>query len=519
MDSVRRGQQKLLTHGWTIRLKLFEETDQIVKNGPVEFALSCDAKNQLLLSGQRGGATSGSSSELVMMEKDETAEMLPTIERHVAEITPLSRAGQMWEGLIQYPGAVAQKLRVSFMENRDQGNYVRVLLERPDHPSEIAIFEGTLGTSADTAFAWPIRVSKISDHGLLGARGKHPIQAMVDKTDPRLKVCFTPQGELLLVTVRSGVARLKAVKRETEFESSATRWRTALAAGTRWSGKVVRGDRPADPIVLTVAEVLESGRIYQLTLQNPDDPHQFRSFMATLEDSDKAVDTYALTLKPTSVVGHAIPTLNFREQSVYGTNDTSIPVRMTADGLSLFTLGNIKQVYEEITLTRDKEPAEHPLDHKTYEKAWRDICVTGSRWRGPLTNSAAKQTTDVELAFVSGVDEQGNVTVEMRLASDRKNAIRFAGTLALDENSVRGFALKLAKKDAGKGTSAVFGQDTRDIWLYLRLNESRTALIGMAGSAPHRLGEFLELKRVESIEDESPVKKPTTKPSTPTKKN
>lgn len=451
--------------------------------------LVCDASNQLMMVGDRA---------LIPLTKDTDAKPLPQADAIAADVKTKAKPGRVWEGLVPVPGDQAYKIRLTFAEFRDDGGYVRLIFERPDEPHTVAVYEGAMTSTAEALYGWPMQFHRVAGVGKFGALTYYPLKFLSDNGGGAA-LSWNADGDLLVKTWQHRYQfRLTAADAVKDFESPESRWRKALAAGTRWSGKIVRGTTPAEKIVMTVAESRENGRLYQLTLQNPDDPQQYRTFLGTLDASDKAADSYALSLKSTSTVAKAVGSTSGNEGPYTHKLDAiTFGFRLTPDGTKLISYPHFNWS-DNMILTRDPEPASLPLDRESVASAWKEICVSGGKFKGKLTNpgfAPGMQTIDVELVFASGVDDDGNISAEMRLPSAKGAFIRYKGALELDQDNVLGFAMKLQKLDPGKGNSVVFGQETRNNWIYLRLDETRTQLIGMAGAPPAGWGEFLKLER------------------------
>jgi hypothetical protein len=154
---------------------------------------------------------------------------------------------------------------------------------------------------------------------------------------------------------------------------------------------------------------------------------------------------------------------------------------------------------EKYTLTRDEQPAPLSLLRDDISKVWRRECVKGSRWRGPLTNLGAGQTTDVELEISSDVDAQGNLTASLTVVGQPKFRVEFAGVLRLETDVLaNGYALDLIKKTAGAASkSPILGNVSTGRHTFFRLGPDGTELIGYAHQGVNEVGpEVLELKRV-----------------------
>ncbi len=64
---------------------------------------------------------------------------LPEYAAYVEQVQQWTRPGQVWEGTIQYTGDVSHKVRMTFTEVRDGGNYVRATMETPIDDYAVAV--------------------------------------------------------------------------------------------------------------------------------------------------------------------------------------------------------------------------------------------------------------------------------------------------------------------------------------------------------------------------------------------
>jgi hypothetical protein len=212
------------------------------------------------------------------LSADDRAPPLPDFATLRREVQERTKPGEVWEGRIQYEGDIARKLRLTFVEHRDEGNYVRALVSPADDPHVVAVFEGTVAASPEAIYSWPIRLTRTSGAGPEVGRASYAIDLISSKGG--LRLAFSAEGECMGAgsTGKKNAIRLTRAAPVEDFERGFERWRDALPAGARWSGTIVRGDQPAEKIMLTVAEVADQGRAYWLTFHNPDDPHWHRVF-------------------------------------------------------------------------------------------------------------------------------------------------------------------------------------------------------------------------------------------------
>jgi hypothetical protein len=487
------GSRSKSADGWIIDLAPADKDRDFPVSGQrrnIVFTLT--GEDQLTWLNQKG----------IILTPDSNAPALPDYETHRKKVLAWTAPGQSWEGTIKYQGETSTNLRLTFMDFRDDGNYVRLMVEILDDPFSVGVFEGTASTDPGGLYGWPLQLRNTVAKQYK-SRELRLFESSVYR--PKLALSFDAEGGMF-GTSRTGAhlaneIQLKLASKFEDLPSSAQRWRDKLHTGARWSGTITDGNQPAEKIVMTVAEVQEEGRMYRLTIQDPDNPHRFRYYEGTLDDSDKVVDAYAFVIKPKSVVAHFKKLSGARDFSnIYGVGfDEKHYFRLSGDGKTMVC---ISKAGELIRLTQDENEAAGPLDKESVAKRWKTACVKGSRWRGNLVNTKAKQTLEVQLDFTTDVNDVGNVDVEISSVKQKKLRMPFKGKLELDQDNVNAFALKLKKAARGIGNSAIFGSDSDKGALYFRLSPDGNELIGMAG-APNKWEEFLDLKPLTAETEKS----------------
>lgn len=472
--------------GWAISLSPTEGEGRFPGSGTgSEIIFGLTAESQL---------TWANLNTPVTLKEVAKAATLPNHSEYVAQVREWTSPGQTQEGTIQYAGGASMPIRVTFTEHRDDGNYVRAIVETSGDEHAVAVFEGTVTTSPDRIYSWPVRLNWRSGTGVKFSGTQHQVPLMTAGGSVRL--AFSPSGECFGVSRSSGALsddiafHFKPSAPIRDFQNAASRWQVALQEGSRWSGRIVRGTEPAEKILLTVCDVNEDERSCRMTIQNPDNPHQFRAFAATLDSAEKAIDGYALVLAARSTVAQPTHFGYSGYADIYGIHrDANHLFRLAADGATMY---GISGAGELIQLTREATANQPKLDQASASKAWKDLCVPGTRLKGRLENPEAKQTADVDLTITTGPDELGNVEIEITVPKQRKLRIPFRGTLLLDHDHINAFALTLQKQQAGVGGSLVFGEQQQGVELAFRLTDDGKGLIGMA-VIEGRAGEFMVL--------------------------
>lgn len=481
--------------GWSIALALVDTEDRFPRGGirgEIVFGIAAD--NQLMWFNQ---------GEPIPLAVVSPAASLPDYKAYVSQVQTWTKPGQVWDGTIQYKGEVSRKIRLTFTQVRDGWNYARAVLETPTDDHAAATFEGTVTTSADGIFSWPVKLNWTSGDGTKFKLTQHEIPMITAGGGFRLS--FSPAGECFGVSQSGGslspdiTFSLKPSSVIADFQDAPVRWRNGLRANDRWSGTIVRGSQPAEKLSLTVCEVDEAGRSYRMTIHNPENPSQYRAFSGTLDDADGIVDGYALTVEPRSLVGPHTRVSQDGWWDIYGTSlDAKHRFRLSPDGKKLWGISGAREL---IQLVRDESRVMLPLDRASMAAAWQAACLTGNRWQGRLTNTEMKLSTDVEMKITSGVDANGNVEVELSIPKRPNTDMLFRGPLKLVDDTVNAYALVLQKQEQnrGQGASLVFGGSFRGIELRFRFTDDGKGLIGMATDSEVEK-EFLELQKVEAAE-------------------
>lgn len=477
--------------GWAISLSPTEGEGRFPEVGTAsEILFGLTAESQVIWANPDGPVT---------LKEVAKATPLPNYPDYVGHVQEWTSPGRIHEGTIQYAGGVSMPIRVTFTEHSDDGNYVRAVVESSGDEYAVAVFEGTVSTSPDRIYSWPVRLNWRSGRGVKFIGTQHQVPLITDGGS--IRFAFSSAGECFGVSRSSGALsdditfQLKPSAAIQDFQGAASRWQIALQEGSRWSGRIVRGNQPAEKILLTVCAVNEDDRSCALTIQNPENPERFRAFAATLDSAEKAIDGYALVLEARSTVSQPTYFGYSGYTDIYGVHrDASHLFRLTADGATMY---GISGAGELIQLTRETITNQRKLDQASVSKAWKDLLVTRTRLKGHLENPEVKQTIDVELTIMSGPDELGNVEIELTVPKQRKIRIPFRGTLLLDGDHINAFALTLQKQQAGVGSSLVFGEQQQGVELAFRLADDGKGLIGMATN-DGRAGEFMELHRADA---------------------
>lgn len=484
-----RFETRPVPDGWTIHLTPAVQDESLpLSNRPSAIRFAPGGPGQLRWISKPGP---------FILAEDATAPALPPHEVLVQKIAEGTVPGQVWEGTLQYQGKAAEGVRMIVTERRNDGQYLRAVVELADDPFVNAVFEGTVSTSVEAAYGFPVRLVRKTSAGpgtnFVGSR-------------PLFYTSFVGPVGINLADTLDGRNGLRGsnlqLARGKPLSSSKTHrelWAQALEPGAQWSGTMTFGNEPASRITVTVAEVRDNGNYVRLIAVDPTMRNRFRVFEGSLNTSDPAVDGYALTVSGMFPTPLATRHDSGSNGDLFGLGQRQTQkFRLLPDGRTMVGISRMVNL-EKYTLTRDEQPAPLSLLREDISKVWRRECVKGRRWRGPLTNLGAGQTTDVELEIASDVDAQGNLTASLTVVGQPKFRVEFAGVLRLETDVLaNGYALDLIKKTAGAASkSPILGNVSTGRHTFFRLGPDGTELIGYAHQGVNEVGpEVLELKRV-----------------------
>jgi hypothetical protein len=430
-----------------------------------------------------------------ILTADLDAPALPDTTTMAQSVRSWTAPGVVWEGLFHQPEQKSERMRMTFTEKRDEGQYVRAVVESLENPSLVSVFEGTVKTSLDALYGQPIRLKRDTKHGISGSSRLFGLGAGMPAIDSLLLTPVIAES----VTLHAGGLELKPVAPIQKFESNRTQWEAALTPGTRWTGKLLFGDAPQQKITVTIAEVRDELSYVRLLVEDNEVRTRCRVLEGTLNRSDALVDGYALTLSGSRPATQPWARRSAWGGELFGVHPDKHQFRLTADGTKIIGRTDSGELIE---LTRDEHPSSIPLEKESAAAHWRQKIVKGARWRGSLYNSKVEQKTDVELEITSDVDETGNLTASIRIPKGPKGRIDFKGVLRLDdpENS-NAFALDLEKLSPGVDSpSPVFGR-YQNIHVHFRMGTNAGELLGYSDglegiASPYE--EVLELLPVEA---------------------
>lgn len=472
---------------------LFASGDVSLLNGARNFRMAIDEQNRLLWYAATGP---------VYLEKSTAPAGQPDIARLAEQLRVAISPGRTYQGTLQYPNEETRAVKLTFTEYRDDGQYVRAILEAGDSPFIAVPFVGTVDKSpAALLGGQPLRL--VRKEQAMGASGEWPIFSRPRLND-ELHLGLSDNLELM-GTVDNAQLKFKPGGSYPALLSRQEQWTRLLTAGSTWTGSLRYREAPPRQVQITVAETREELSYIRLLAEDLSNPHIFCVYEGTVNRTDDYVDGFALriTRKTLSPLNHE--ELLVAREGLFGVgNELWQMMRLSADGSTLYCR---TVCGEELTLNRSATPAPRKFERQSAAEVWKAICNPEQVWEGVVRNIQFNQSATVRLQFLALPDALGKVAVRCTWVDQPRIRMDFGGALFLnDDVESNSFALKLNKLGVGQGNSMLFGQPG-NVKLQFRLSTDGTTLIGMAGQS--NWTELLELKK--AIEPPKPTKKSKTK--------
>jgi len=414
---------------------------------------------------------------------------VPSVDAMVLTVKQLTAPGSVLEGSFRLPDQKSERVRLTVTENRDQGQYVRAVLESLDEPALAVTLEGSAETMIESLYGQPIRLTRQKKHGF---QVRTPLFTTYIEYSPITSFSFTIMSDSSVSVVGADLT-LKPVERVTNFVPNRTQWETALVPGTRWSGKLSFEGAPQRSITMTIAETRDELSHVRVVVEDNELGTRCRVLEGTLNRSEDMIDGYALALKGIQPASEALVRNSESSRgALFGLHPDTHSFRLSPDGRTMI---GVTDAGELIQLAPEKEKSLVPLTQEAAAASWRAKIVQGARWQGSLYNKTVDQKIDVELEITSNADAMGNFQASIRIVRGPKGQIDFQGVLRV-ENPINSnaFALDLKKLTPGVDSSSpVFGR-SRDTHVYFRLGTREDVLLGYAGrDGRHGSEEVLQL--------------------------
>lgn len=375
------------------------------------------------------------------------AEPVPTEEELWNELVADVKPGTQWTGTAQAGLEAATDVKLTFVDFRPDGSYLRALGESPNDPRTIVVYEGLINRSA--LHTWPVVLRPIEE----------------TYTEGFLRDFFSDgfKSPLILMPYEKGFVGRRA---EDTMRFTASRniapWSDRMKTiaevfqpGVRLCGSA-RGVENAKEVILTIAEVRDQGGYVRVVAQAKDDPFDCAVYEGRMPYNGGLVDGYALKLrKRRGGLG--------KERLLDAEVDLGLELRLTLEGkraIGILRVGTTP--LEDLVL--DYDPAQRVPGTPTREFAAliRRNLVKNSTWRGPLVDVRQAMSTEVNMKVldVGGADD---FTIELTVPRIAGGRAVYQGVLSTDELSVNAHCLKLQKTKGGLAVkSLLFDSETGD---------------------------------------------------------
>jgi hypothetical protein len=409
---VGRAAPRSKPDGWAIRLSP-------ATNGVV--FPSADSHRELTIASAADGTLFlANLTQPQNLTQDDKAPRLPAHAALVATLKEGTAPGQTWEGTLQYPGQASSRVRMTFMEHRDEGQYVRAVIEPSEDPYAAVVCTGTIGGSISDVYGWPIQLKYDADQ----QKNAVPFRG------GSLNLGFSLDGTESLQGDGLTLKRIEPVK---DFLAGRQRWTAALQPGAKWSGTIIHNltefAGKKDKFTFTVAEVRDDLAYVRVTAEGSTDPLQFRVFEGVVATKESEVDGFGLVVRGKTdtrnysggfealdwVSAFFGINLGYREAEPHS-------FRLLPDGK---TIAGLSSRGERIRLTREETNAPLPLDRANFVRTWQERCAVGSRWRGLLKTRSGGQKVDVDVEFVKASNEPDAIAISISIAKQPKSKMAF----------------------------------------------------------------------------------------------
>ncbi|WDI41471.1 hypothetical protein [Bremerella sp. P1] len=213
--------------------------------------------------------------------------------------------GLIWKGTSKWKSEASVDVTLRVAENRNGGQYVRLMLERNSDPTQFAVLEGSVqqGAQADGYgfLGFQKGTATHNDtgeyYGVLFSTWEDELAKSFRLTpDGNTLYVITPEGETAAFT-RSGNYTPKDSLSTAAFVET---WKTALQVGKSWNGEIVneKQDQKAE-VILDIVSFERMGDEVEVKLRIKSMPTSEAIYKGSLDRSDEAINGYALTLKKT----------------------------------------------------------------------------------------------------------------------------------------------------------------------------------------------------------------------------
>lgn len=449
--------------GWLLRLA--------ASRAGRAFPVHLSGSGLRLTAASDGQLTAAGANPAVAWTPDEKAPKIASLSTFTDLLAVGCKPGEVWEGELRVRDEPARDVRLTFLENRDDGQYVRTVLEAPALLHAPIVLQGTAGMSREEAVGRPVRLKPVKQMNP-GELKYHPHE---------IELMLPLNGEPMLQNAELKLKRAAPIK---DYAASPARWQRALQPGTVWNGKyqhVVPEFRGTTcTFKLTVAEVRNDLGYVRVVIEGDSDSSQFRVLEGSVKLTDEAIDDFALVLRAkTSSRNHPPGIIVDWWHAFFGTrlDDESVHrFRILPSGEEMVGVSSGGEIIE---LKRDADAETPAIDRASMVANWREHFTPAQRWQGMIRSRSLGAKEPIELAVKSGPNDVDEVEVLVRHTKS-KFVAAYKGTLRPDSDvNANGYALQLKKQGKGVGKSLVFGEYD-GIELEFRLDAAGPRLLGVA---------------------------------------
>jgi hypothetical protein len=399
---------------------------------------------------------------------------VPRKDELLAELFRASSRGQVWIGTLQAPGEAAQPVRLTFTEQRDEGQYLAAVLEAADDPFASAQFVGVVNTELPILLAGqPLQLKRTAD--LLETYAPRYLS-------PQLTLALV--GGQLLGTLDQSRLQLRPQAVPQFPAGRRDAWEQLLQPGRIWEGVRKFQTEPPAAVRIIVAETREDYGFVRLVVEDPADPQLFSVFTGVLQNDGNQLDHFPLELNA------SVASISVRSALFPGRRLTKLWARATPAGDQIFLYS---EAGERISLKPLPALFEQDLTTAGRRELWQATWTAGKSWMGTLLNREVHASTNLTFAVTGGPDELGRVTAAVWETSKPRARMLLEGTLDLtDDLSPLAYPLTLSKVRQGQGGSLLLGNSRTPGHLQLRLSPDGKRLIG-AMSQQGEEGNWIEI--------------------------
>jgi len=334
-----------------------------------------------------------------------------------AELLKRIEPGTSWTGTARTGSDAAVPIKLTFVDVKPDGSYVRAVGESPLDPITTVVFEGIVNRAS--VHGWPIVMRAIDSYAAEGT----------------LRDYFAPGGSTIVLAMRDdrfvghrGVDALQFTS-SSKIEPWAGRDQVAariFAPGVKLTGRLVHDDGSTETD-LTVMEVRDNGAYVRVLAQAKEEPYDGVVYEGRFPFSTSMIDGYALELNKRSHLSR--PEILFREET-----GTTLRLRLALDGSSVLGVVLTSGIPQE-TLTLkidDARKAAVNTSTATFSAQIKQLLVKNSQWRGSLRDLRESRSAEVFMKILD-VNVADGVTMEFTIPRTGGAKCVYEGLLQLGD--------------------------------------------------------------------------------------